>query len=162
MTDLTKLAVLDLLNLHAGAIEELRTRGILRSANNPVGDYSEFLFCRAFGWTQAGNSEKDTDAIGPDGIRYQIKGRRLATPNSYRQLGALRRLPEGNFGQLAAVLFNLDFSILRAAMIPHVLVLENSKYVEATNSWKFMLRDEVWGWEGVRDVTGSLRRASSR
>lgn len=160
MIDLTDFAVLDLLNTHVRAIEELRSRGIVRSANNPVGDYSEFLFCRAFGWIQNENSEKDTDAIGPDGIRYQIKGRRLATPRSSRQLGAIRRLPQGNFDQLAAVLFNPDFSVLRAAMIPHGLVLENSNYVEDTNSWKFMLRDEVWGWEDVLDVTDDLRRAS--
>ncbi len=157
--DITPLSVLELLNLHAKILEELRSRGVIRSSNNPVGDYAEHLFCSAFGWRQAGNSEKDADAIGKDGTRYQIKGRRLTTHNASRQLSAIRRLPEKNFDYIAGVLFNREFSILRAALIPHALVLEHSNYVEATNSWRFLLRDEDWDWPGVEDVTATLRDA---
>ena len=132
---------------------------MIRSSNNPVGDYAEHLLCSAFGWRQAGNSEKDADAIGKDGTRYQIKSRRLTSHNTSRQLSALRRLPEKNFDYIAAVLFNLEFSILRAALIPHALVLEHSNYVKATNSWRFMLTDQVWDWPGVEDVTATLRDA---
>ena len=159
MMDITPLSVLELLNLHAKILEELRSRGVIRSSNNPVGDYSEHLFCSAFGWHQAGNSEKDADAIGKDGTRYQIKGRRLTSHNASRQLSAIRRLPEKNFDYIAGVLLNREFSILRAALIPHALVLEHSNYVEATNSWRFLLRDEVWNWPGVEDVTATLRDA---
>jgi hypothetical protein len=78
---------------------------LIRNSNNPVGDYAEYFFCRAFGWQQADNSEKDADAVGPDGIRYQIKGRRLTRHNNSRQLGAIRRLPQKNFDFLAGILF---------------------------------------------------------
>lgn len=37
-----------------------------------------------------------------EGLRYQIKCRRLATPRGSRQLGFIRRPPERPFGRLAA------------------------------------------------------------
>lgn len=150
------LSELALLNLHADALEELRRRGTIRSSNNPVGDYAETLFCRAFSWEQAPNSEKDADAIGGDGVRYQIKGRRLTRHNGSRQLGALRRLPEKNFDVLAGVLFKEDFSVQRAALVPHSVVVDRAKYVKATNSWRFILTDDIWSCNGVVDVTRKL------
>jgi hypothetical protein len=50
---------------------------IARSADNPVGHLAEQLFCKAFGWSQAGNSHATIDAVDKDQIRYQIKDRRL-------------------------------------------------------------------------------------
>ena len=161
MVDIERFSTLELLNLHAKVLDELRARSVIRSSNNPVGDYAEYLYCCAFGWRQVGNSEKGFDAFGEDATRYQIKGRRLTQPNASRQLSALRRLPEKNFDYLAGVLFNKDFSILRAALIPHWRVVENANYVEATNSWRFLLRDEIWNLPGVEDVTTALVNAPS-
>ncbi len=161
MVDIERFSTLELLNLHAKVLDELRARSVIRSSNNPVGDYAEYLFCRAFGWQQAGNSEKDADAIGEDDTRYQIKGRRLTQHNASRQLSAIRRLPEKNFDYVAAVLFNENFSILRAALIPHAQVVENANYVEATHSWRFLLRDEIWNLPTVKDVTTELVNAVS-
>jgi hypothetical protein len=79
MIDLTSVPVSVLLELHGDLLAELRRRDIVRSANNPTGDYGELLFSRAFGWTLNGNSSADADAIDREGIRYQIKCRRLVT-----------------------------------------------------------------------------------
>lgn len=158
---LGKISIRELLNLHSEVLEELRNRGVVRSSNNPVGDYAEYLFCQSFGWELADNSEKDADAFALDGTRYQIKGRRMTRHNASRQLGALRRLPDENFKFLAGVLFNEDFTVLRAALIPHRLVLENSTFVKETNSWRFMLRDETWEWPEVEDVTETLKKTNS-
>jgi hypothetical protein len=160
MQSLGDLTSMDLLRLHAGISEELRQRGIVRSSNNPVGDLAEYLFCRAFGWTQAANSNRSADAACAKGTIYQIKGRRNTRHNESRELGALRALPDGGFDFLAGVIFAADYSILRAAIIPHGLVLANSAYVDRTNAWKFILRDAVWGWPGVSDVTSELRAVS--
>jgi hypothetical protein len=157
MLDFEQLTCRELLALHAELAEELRTRGVVRSSNNPTGDLAEHLFCRAFGWVQAGNSHPAADAAGADGTLYQIKGRRWTRHNQSRQLGALRGLSDGGFDRLAAVLFKQDYSVARAAIIPHALVLENSSYVAYTNSWRFLLRDIVWNWAGVEDVTETLR-----
>jgi hypothetical protein len=45
-------SISELLALYVAVMEELRERDVLRSANNPTGDFAEYLFCRAFGWTQ--------------------------------------------------------------------------------------------------------------
>jgi hypothetical protein len=137
--------------------EELRTRGITRSSNNPTGDLAEYLFCRAFGWKQAGNSSANVDALGKDGKRYQIKGRRLTCHSQPRQLSAIRDLAGGHFDYLAGVLFAEDYSIQRAAIIPRSVIKKRATFVKRTNSHRFLLRDDIWNAPGVRDVTAKLR-----
>src|SRR6185437_10502879 len=82
------LTVAELLLLHSRIGDELRKRGVTRTANNPTGDLSEYLFCKAFGWKQAGNSHGNIDAVAADGKRYQVKGRRMRRFNNSRQLSA--------------------------------------------------------------------------
>ena len=149
-----------LMRLYADVLAELRTRGVTRTANGPVGDYAELLFARAFCLTLGGNSGAHHDATDVAGVRYQIKARRVGTGPGSRQLGALRRLPEHRFDVLAAVLFDRDMHVLRAALIPHAVVLARAKRVEHTNSWRFMLSDAVWSVAGVRDATGALTAAA--
>jgi hypothetical protein len=155
--DLKQMAPIQLLALHARVSDELRNRGITRSSNNPTGDLAEYLFCRAFNWTQADNSKANIDAIGPDGARYQIKGRRLTRFNKSRQLSAIRDFDGGHFDALAGVLFNEDYTVKRAALIPRAVVVDHSVFVAHTNSHKFMLRDDIWNAAGVQDVTEELR-----
>jgi hypothetical protein len=155
--DLSGLSSPALLALHAQVADELRSRGITRSSNNPTGDLAEYLFCKAFGWTQAGNSNRSIDAVDSGGIRYQIKGRRITRFNNSRQLSAIRDLAGEHFDVLAGILFKEDYTVMKAALIPHSVALERATFVEYTNSHKFMLRDDVWSAAGVRDVTAELR-----
>lgn len=153
------LSVAELLALHAHIGDELRDRGVVRSANNPTGDLAEHLFCRAFGWRQAPNSERGYDATGSDGTRYQIKGRRIHQRNKSRQLSAIRDIKGGHFDVLAGVLFDDDFSVTKASLIPVAFVIKRSTFIAHTNSNKFMLRDDVWNAPGVRDVTAEIAAA---
>ncbi len=155
--NLSELSAPQSLALHAKVADQLRTRGITRSANSPTGDLAEYLFCKAFGWKQAGNSKANIDAIGPDGIRYQIKGRRITRYNSSRQLSAIRDLGGAHFDFLAGILFDEDYKIMRAALIPHAVAMERATFVKRTNSHRFLLRDEIWSAPCVRDVTTELR-----
>lgn len=155
--NLVNLTPPQLLSLHASVADELRARGITRSANNPTGDLAEYLFCKAFGWKQADNSHPNVDAVDSEGVRYQVKGRRMTRYNKSRQLSAIRDLDGGHFDFLAGVLFNEDYTVLRAALIPRAIAVERATFVEYTNSHKFMLRDDVWNAPGVRDVTENLR-----
>jgi hypothetical protein len=154
--DLTTLTPPELLLLHSKVADQLRERGITRSSNNPTGDLAEYLFCKAFGWTQADNSHANVDAIGLDGTRYQIKGRRITRFNKSRQLSAIRDMGGSHFDYLAGVLFNEDYTVLRAGLIPHALALERATYVQHTNSHRFLLRDDIWNAPNVRDVTSEL------
>ena len=148
-------SIAELLALHSAIMEELRGRNVLRSSNNPTGDLAEYLFCAAFGWYQEGNSKKAFDATDDQGARYQIKGRRIHRRNKSRQLSAIRDFD--GFEILAAVLFDDDYRITRAALIPSEVVREHSTHIQHTNSHKFLLRDAIWNERGVIDVTDRLR-----
>ena len=157
MPNLAEMTVAELLALHVQISEELRTRGVVRSANNPTGDLAERLFCVAFGWQQAANSVRGYDATDGAGIRYQIKERRIHRRNKSRQLSAIRDLAGGHFDILAGVLFDDNYVVTRAALIPRRVVEAKSTYIAHTNSNKFMLRDEIWSLDDVEDVTGAIR-----
>ena len=159
MNDLSKMTLRGLLGLHAGVMEELRRRGVARNENSPTGNLAEFLFCRAYGWQRAPNSEKGFSASDRDGVRYRIKGRRLHRRNASRQLSAIRDLD--GFEMLAAVLLDDQYRVLRAALIPCAVVRERCKFVRHTNSYKFMLTDDVWDDGRVMDVTGELHAVES-
>lgn len=150
-----------LLRTYGEVLDELRARGVLRTGNSPLGDYAERLFAGAFGWELSGNSAAGYDALDGE-TRYQIKARRLATRRASRQLSALRKLPEKPFDILAAVLFHSDFTVLRAALIPHDVVVNIARRTEHTNSWRLMLTDAVWDLAGVEDVTERLREVAAQ
>ena len=160
MRDLRTNSAEDLLRLHYRVLDELKTRGIIRSANAPIGEYAELLFCEAFGWKQSEkNSNAGFDATDQDGRRIQIKARRMIGIGS-RQLGSIRNLPANPFDSLAAVLFAKDLEIVRAAIIPLDVVKAAAVHDRYTNSFRFMLEDAVWNIESVRDVTDDIRRAA--
>src|SRR5262249_37444988 len=84
--DLTKLTSAELLALFDGVLVELRARDLVRSSNNPVADYAESLVARALGLRLETKSTTGYDAIGQDGLKYEIKGRRPTPANKSRQL----------------------------------------------------------------------------
>jgi hypothetical protein len=152
-------SVPELLSGYGIILDELKRREIVRSANSPLSDYAELLFCNTFGWAREGNSAAGHDATDGEGLRYQIKGRRLTRSNGSRQMSAIRKLDEGPFDFLAGLLVDENFLVLRAAIVPIEIVRAKSSHVGHTNSWRFLLRDEVWNEPGVRDVTASIREA---
>jgi hypothetical protein len=76
-------------------------------------------------------------------------------------LSAIRDLKEKHFDFLAGVLFNEDYSVSKAILIPHAVVLKLATPDEHVNGHRFLLRDDVWDdrWkvEGVVDVTAKLQ-----
>ncbi len=54
-------------------------------------------------------------------------------------------------------MFDDDYNVTRAALIPRTVVETQSTYIAHTNSNKFMLRDEIWSLDVVEDVTDQIR-----
>jgi len=125
----------------ARCMRALRARDLVRTANAPVGDYAERICCERFGLERRGFSEKSIDALDADGIRYQIKARRLTPENRSRQLGAIRDVEEEPFDVLLAVFFNEDLDLEEIWHVPHEVVTEAS-FVARTNSTRFVLTKE--------------------
>lgn len=160
MKNLETLRTSELLKLTVQIKTELRNRHVLRSENSPTGDWAEYLFCEAFGWEQMPNSVKGYDATDSDGRRYQIKSRRLHRRNASRQLSALRNLQQKPFDILAGLLFNEDYSVFRAALIPYELIPARIRVSRHTNSALFKLHDAIWDLPDVMDVTVKMRQTA--
>ena len=157
MRDLREIPIPELLAFEAAIKKELQSRNVLRSANSPVADLAEYLFCRTFGWKQAPASEKGFDAMDDSGRRYQIKGRRITPSPGSRQLSAIRSFD--GFDVLAVLLFREDYQLHRAALVPNEVAKRRCRFQERTNSYIFRASDEVWKLSDVRDVTSRLREA---
>ena len=161
MANITDAPVSELFEKFVQVTTELRRRNVIRSENNPTGDYGELLFCRAFHWSPAPKSTSGYDAVDASGVRFQIKSRRLTSENESRQLSAIRGSDTAPFDVLAAVLFDTNFRIIRAAKVPFEVVIRLSSSDEHVNAIRFLLTDDVWEDPEVRDVTTKLRSAES-
>ena len=54
----------DLLALYARIVDELIDQKVVRSSNNPVADYSEYLTARAFGLTLVESDRSESSRSG--------------------------------------------------------------------------------------------------
>lgn len=152
----------ELLALYGSILTVLRERGITRSENSPVGDYAEHLASVAFGLTLVNNSSIGYDGVDADGVRYQVKSRRITRRNPSRQLSTIRGLAADgdSFDVLLGILFDGKFAVWRAALVPISVVRLRAKRQEHVNGWRLMLTEPVWALPGVTDVTGRVRAAA--
>ena len=153
---LSKHSVAQLLALHSQVLTELKSRGICRSANNPTGDYCEWLVAASLGLTLADNSSKGFDGVDADGVRYQIKGRRRAPGSRGTQLSAIRSMDVRSFDILVAVMFSADWSVQMAVKIPHDVVKGLATFKPHVNGHVLHLRPALKQQPGVEDITASL------
>lgn len=150
--ELSKFTEIELLRLHASATDELRSRGIVRTQNNPLGDYTEWLVASALGLELQTNSKAGYDGISRDGLRVQIKGRRVTSKNCSRQLSAIRKYSDKDFDALAAVIFDESFDIVEALLIPHEVVGEYASYREHVNAHILILRGPILSDPRVQSI----------
>jgi hypothetical protein len=151
--DLSAASVRELLALFAGVMRELRTRGLVRSANNPVADLAESYVADRLRLTLAGTVTAGYDASAPDGKRYQVKARRLTSANRARQFGFIRNLPAQEFDYLALVTFAEDFEVASLHVLPHATVMRHARFTPHTNAWRIGLTRTVLADPEVRLVS---------
>lgn len=128
----------ELLGLWASLMTELNRRGVVRSDNNPIGDYCEFLVAAHYGVVPEGNSNAGYDVRSPDGELIQVKGRRLRTDGRRPPyFGAVRNLDAKDppFDTLVGLILRRDFSVSEAWNIPIERVRHYATYRPHTNSW---------------------------
>ena len=151
MRELNEMSETELLQTHGAVIDELMRRGVVRTRNNPVGDYTEWLVSKRLGLVIQGKSQKSFDAIGTDKSRYQIKGR--CSEKRSIQFSSIRNLQEKGFDFVIAVVFNRDYSIRFAVKIPYQALLKLVRFQGHTNSHILILTDRIVEDESVRNIT---------
>jgi hypothetical protein len=146
--DLKSASLADLFMLYGYILDELIRREVVRTRNQPLGDYSEWLVWQALRGQQTPNkSEKSFDitadvssellaGLGPHsgghlGARIQVKARSVSPIPKHHQLQTSPFHAHG-FDYLALVLHEeSDFSIRRAVLLPTATVLAHAKPASA-------------------------------
>ena len=151
--DLATLSVPEVLVLHGAVLAELRRREVCRTENNPTGDYAEYLAVQRLGIRLNGNSASGCDATDLNGVRYQIKGRRVTRKNGSTQLSVIRNLNEKEFDYLIGLLFNEHYSVLKAAKVPHGIIEEHGRFSEHQNGHIVHMNARLLADPRVEDLT---------
>ena len=159
--DWKALTVPKLLRCFADILDELKERKVVRTRNNPVADYAEWLVIQQLGLSLERSSKRGYDATDQSGKRYQIKSRRLDQINKSKQMSVIRNLDASEFHYLVGVLFNRDFTVKEAYKIPRGVIREHARFSEHQNGYIFHLRGEVLTAPGVENITEVLGKQDS-
>jgi len=140
---LPTLAIKDLLCLQAQVINELKNRNVVRTKNNPLGDYTEWLVAKALNLELASNSKAGYDGIDAQGTKIQIKGRRITPDNKSRQLSAIRSYDQKDFDVLAAVIFDENYNVIDAVLVPHNIIGKYARHSAHVNAHILTLKGAI-------------------
>lgn len=156
---LNNLSIKQLLHQFADILDELKIRRVVRTRNNPVADYAEWLAARALELTLERNSKLGYDAQNKKGERFQIKGRRLDAINKSHLLSVIRNLAAQEFDYLIGILFDRDFVVMEAYRIPHQLLGKYARYSEHQNGHILHLKGPILQNPMVEDLTRIFKKA---
>ena len=156
--DLSRYTVPGLLRLYSDVMRELEDRKIARTANNPAGDYAEWLVSEALGLSRVANSLR-YDATGLDGKRYEVKSVRKNSRGKAPQFSAFRNLDARHFDYFVAVAFERDFRVERAVMLPFDAVVALLGHLRAHTNARTLNNDaRLWSAHAAVDITERLRK----
>ena len=143
---------------YSNILEQLTDGCVVKTRNNPVGDYTEWLVHKAYGGDLKGKSTKGYD-LESDRKKYQIKGRWLSKSTSSKQLSIIRGLGEKRFDYLIGVYFDKEFNVEEAWEIPHCVIKRHKPhYSESQGGHILYLQGDILRRKGVKDITECLTR----
>lgn len=147
----------ELLRQYAAILAELRLRGVVRTANAPLGDYAEHLAHRVYGGSIEANSKKSYDIVSGDGSLVQVKARTWSSTTSPSAVFSVFR----SFDFDVAVFLVFDSSTYDLLWASEMMPAD----VEAAARWSkhvngYLLRIPLARRLGV-DVTERFRGATS-
>ena len=133
----------ELLQMHTRAIDGLQSMKVIRTRNNPCGDYAEYLAASVLNLTLESNSKNGYDATDSDNRRIQIKSRQLIGDRIDRdsiRLSAVRGLLDHKFDDLICVVFTHEWDVYLAVKLPHEALKKYAYTQTYTNSSILYLR----------------------
>jgi len=148
------LSVPELLRCHSAILDELKRRRVVRTLNNPVGDYAEWLVAKKLHLKLAPNSNAGYDAKDKYYRRYEIKVRREKKGSGFSILSVIRNL---DFHYLIAVQLCKDFSVYRAYRISHKAVVKHARWIKTLHGWRVVLNNKLLEDRGVKEITEMLK-----
>jgi hypothetical protein len=148
----------ELLSLSRRILAELRERQVIRTGNAPAGDYAELLVQQATGGELAPNAQSSWDVLTPARKRLQVKARVVTDPRtrSERQLSVIR---SWRFHAAVIVLFDDDFRVWRAALLPLRIIYAAGRFREYVRGTVVFATDDLL--DRGEDWTSILRKVES-
>ena len=156
--DLKSATTSELLGYFADILDELKQRKAIRTRNNPVADYAEWLVVQSLTLSLEPNNRAGYDAINEREERFQIKSRRLDLSNKSRQLSVIRNLEAKEFDYLVGILFEKDFTVKEAYIIAHELIKKYARFSKHLNGYLLNLHGKVLEDPDVEDITQLLNK----
>lgn len=156
MKELKDMTEKELMIYNSKIMNELKTREIIRTKNNPIADYCEWLVAKKFGWELQNSSNAGFDVIDSDGLRVQIKCRTLEKGKGTRQLGVIRKLDNDTFDYLIALLFDESIEVVHGYKISKDLIKQYSKFSEHQNGHILYLKGDLLNDKKLINITQNL------
>lgn len=171
----------DLFTLYGHILDELEHRDVVRTRNQPLGDYAEWLTWQALAGKQSTNkSEKaydltanlgagllggtGPDAGGHDGARIQVKSRSVSPKTRAGQLETSPFHADG-LDYLALVLHEAsDYAVRQAVLLPLKTALTYARPASARRDdvLRLFMSPRVMSDPTGVDITESLRIVAAR
>ena len=159
--DLTSASASDLFVLQGQLLGELRSRGVLRTNNPPVGDYAEWLVSQALGSNRLpANSTKSFDLESRVYGKVQVKARLVSSPAKSGQLQTSPFRTEGFDHAAFVLLSDVDFSVTSAAILPFSAVRERWNWRKHVKGWTVHMNGPTMTHPEAIDISDQLRRAA--
>ena len=155
--DLSTFSEAGLFFLYRAILGELKSRGMIRTANAPAGDYAEYLVATAVNGQMAPNSEKSWDVLASDGKKLQVKARVVSAPvlPSQLQLSPFRSF---DFDFAVIVLLSAtDYAVSRASKVPRHVVESSATHRQHVNGKVLFARPQIMNHPDAIDLTAALR-----
>ena len=137
--DLRSLSVEQLVYFYSSALDELLCRKVIRSAKKPINEYAQWCVATLLGLKC--DSENGNFGVDADGHHYFIQGIYLgkgAKENGY--VCYLKNLRKRKFDFLATVIFDEQFGVKDAWLIPYELVLRYASFNTKSRSYTLVLK----------------------
>lgn len=154
--ELDDLSTRGLLELYGGILDQLKSRGVVRSRNAPAGDLAETLAVIAYEGSLAPVSMKSWDVLAGDGRRIQVKCRVRSVA---RRGGVFSPFRSTDFEAGVFVVLNEDYSIASAIEVPVTGVVEIARSTPWVNGDRVTLSQDLRSVTGARDLTEKFMQA---
>jgi len=155
MIDLKEMSPIDLLKLHSQIIDELKHRGIAKTRNQPIAEYSKWLVRNKLKLNDVNNPNEKYDGYDTNGKKYLVRSRQIIN-NRLVQFSVIRNIEYKNFDYLVAVSFDTGFRITEAYLIPVDVLLDQLDYNEYQNGYLLKLSQFNLNDGRIKDIKDLL------
>ncbi len=126
----------------------------LGRTNNIVGEYAEYLAHKYYGGSLLEISKASADIEATNGIRYQIKARKIKDTLS-TQLSVIR---SWDFDFLIVILFNPNGTVRQALEVPVEVAKEYGKINGHQNGWVITTSEIFLNDNRIKDISNPLSK----